>query len=81
MIATRARDEQSILLENISWETYERLLDEIGERPIRLTYDNGSLEIMTLSLGHESYSEFLGRMVVMLAWSWPYRFAAADRPP
>ena len=37
--------ERSILLENISWETYETLLREAGERHLRMTYDNGDLEI------------------------------------
>jgi Uma2 family endonuclease len=54
---------QRIVLDNVSWRTYEALLDEFGERPIRFTYDDGSLEIMTLSLGHESYGRLLGRFV------------------
>jgi Uma2 family endonuclease len=57
---------QCMLLENVSWETYERLLEEIGERPIHLTYDRGSLEFMTLSLGHEGYSCLLARFVDVL---------------
>jgi hypothetical protein len=36
-------------LEGVSWGEYESLLEQAGERPIRLTYDNGRLEIMTLS--------------------------------
>ncbi len=55
--------ERQILLENISWETYERLLREVGERPIRLTYDEGDLEIMSLSFGHENVAELAGRLV------------------
>jgi Uma2 family endonuclease len=55
-----------ILLENISWQTYERLLREAGERHIRLTYDNGDLEIMTLSFGHENTDTLLGRFVETL---------------
>jgi Uma2 family endonuclease len=57
---------RQILLENISWETYERLLREVGERHIRMTYDNGDLEIMTLSFGHENVAELLARLVGML---------------
>ena len=37
-----------VLLNNISWQTYQQLLAEMGEnRTIRLSYDGGLLEIMT----------------------------------
>ncbi len=32
---------QYLLLENVSWETYERLLREAGERHIRMTTTTG----------------------------------------
>jgi Uma2 family endonuclease len=63
--ATQAT-ESSIVLENITWKTYERLLKEVGERPIRLTYDNGDLEIMTLSHGHENKKSVLHGLVLLL---------------
>src|SRR5262249_15835401 len=37
-----------------------------GRRGLRLTYDRGTLEIMTLSFGHESLAHLLGRFVVAL---------------
>jgi Uma2 family endonuclease len=60
--------EQCILLDNISWATYEALLEEMGERQIRLTYDDGSLEIMALSFGHEKYGSWIGRLIEMLSY-------------
>jgi Uma2 family endonuclease len=57
---------QSVLLHNVSWQTYETLLKEFDERPIRLTYDQGDLEIMTLSHGHENYAELIGRLILAL---------------
>jgi hypothetical protein len=38
---------QHIVLHGMSWEFYENLLKEIGDRPMRTTFDNGSLEIMS----------------------------------
>lgn len=39
---------ESVLLRNISWPTYESLLEDLSEQPrMRLTYDQGLLEIMT----------------------------------
>lgn len=53
-----------ILLKNISWKTYESLLNELAQqRGIRLTYDRGNLEIMTPSAPHEKYKKILGRFV------------------
>jgi Uma2 family endonuclease len=55
---------QSLLLEGVNWKTYSRLLNALNERPtLRLTYDRGRLEIMTLSHEHENYSYILGRFV------------------
>src|ERR1700722_2115196 len=61
-------EQPCVLLDNISWETYEALLDEMGESQVRLTYDNGSLEIMTLSLRHERYGSWIGRLIEMLTF-------------
>ena len=60
--------EQRVLLENISWETYETLLEDIGKQHVRLTYDNGTLEIMTLSFGHEKYGSWIDRLIGMLTF-------------
>jgi len=54
---------QRLLLDGVSWQGYENLLKELDGRPIHITYDEGSLEIMTLSHGHESYSWLIGRLI------------------
>jgi Uma2 family endonuclease len=54
------------LLHDVRWQTYEALLEDIGDRPIRLTYHRGDLEIMTLSHGHENYNTLLGRFIETL---------------
>jgi Uma2 family endonuclease len=58
--------EQRVLLQNVSWQTYETLLAEAGGPGNRLTYDHGSLEIMTVSHGHESYGKLIGRLIETL---------------
>lgn len=53
-----------VLLENISWQTYQALLKDIEEQPgIRMTYDHGNLEIMAPLDPHEAYKKLLGRLV------------------
>ncbi|NJM60571.1 MAG: Uma2 family endonuclease [Oscillatoriales cyanobacterium RU_3_3] len=59
--------EQIVEIADISWETYETLLAEIGDRPIRLTYNRGNLKIMVPSPEHEVYKKVMGRFVETLA--------------
>ncbi len=54
-------------LEDVTWDEYEALLKEAGERPIRFTYDDGRLEIMTMSHEHESNKKLIGRLIELLA--------------
>ncbi|MCC3423352.1 MAG: Uma2 family endonuclease [Microcoleus sp. PH2017_01_SCD_O_A] len=68
MIAkTLSPPEQIVELSNISWQTYETLLAEIGDRPIRLRYNRGNLKIMVPSPEHEIYKRVIGRFVETLA--------------
>ena len=68
METVKSRAEQRVLLRNISWETYERLLDERGDNRVpRLAYDRGDLEIMSPSSEHESIAYFVGLLVAVLA--------------
>ena len=64
---TLAPSEQIVQLSGISWQTYEALLAEIGDRQIRLTYNRGNLEIMVPSPEHERFKTIMGRFVETLA--------------
>jgi Uma2 family endonuclease len=66
MLKTQAREKQKLMLYDVSWEEYTQLLRGFGNRHLRLTYDRGTLEIMTLTHEHESDSTILGRFVVTL---------------
>jgi Uma2 family endonuclease len=60
--------ERRFLLQGISWQFYEAFLAELGDRPgVRLTYDRGNLELMTLSFRHEWLRRRLGLVVQVLA--------------
>ncbi|MEG3935959.1 Uma2 family endonuclease [Microcoleus sp. T3_B1] len=64
---TLAPPEQIVQLSGISWQTYENLLAEIGDRQIRLTYNRGNLEIRVPSPEHERFKTIMGRFVETLA--------------
>jgi Uma2 family endonuclease len=56
-----------VVLYNVSWETYTTLRRNLGDSPVRLTYDGNNLEIMSPSRGHELPSRYLGRMIGIMA--------------
>jgi Uma2 family endonuclease len=53
--------EQRLLLHNVDWSTYDRLLHALEGHHLRLNYDRGRLEIMTTSSGHERWKTLLAR--------------------
>ena len=61
--------EERVVLHNVSWETYEILLDALGdEHPsLRLTYLEGLLEVMATSRRHERIKKFIARLLE--AWA------------
>lgn len=60
--------EQRVVLQGVSWETYERLLAEHeNSSSTRFTYDQGRLEIMILSPEHEEPNRSLSFLVEIVA--------------
>ena len=58
----------TLVAQDVSWEDYERLLEELADRPgIRVTYDQGRLEIMSPRPEHEEYKRFIERIIDALA--------------
>lgn len=54
---------QHFVLENATWELYDQLLREIGDRPIRINYDQGRLEMMSPLPEHEEVKGIIGRLI------------------
>lgn len=52
------------ILQGIQWDTYQKLVRDLESQPgTKLTYDNGTLEIMMPLPPHERYKRLLGRFV------------------
>ncbi len=67
-IAETLSPEQTLVLNNASWEDYEEISGDFDDaRGFRLIYNNGKLEIMTVSVRHEYYAEFLKQLVGVLS--------------
>ena len=68
METVKTPPEQKVILHNVSWETYERLMEERGESRVpRFAYDLGELEIMSPQAEHESISHVAALLVEVLA--------------
>lgn len=58
---------QQLLLKNVSWQMYENILEELGEkRAAKVNYSQGLLEIMTPLPEHEDDKEIIGDLVKAL---------------
>jgi Uma2 family endonuclease len=59
--------QQHMVLYGVSWHEYTRMLRAFAERPgYRLSYDRGTLEIMSPLFEHEVDADLLGRFVGVL---------------
>ena len=68
MPTVQALPEQRMILSNISWETYERLLaDHENSSSPRFTYDQGMLEITRPNPEHEVANRRLAQLVLIFA--------------
>ena len=66
--------EPRIPLTGITWEQYETMIAMVGDRPrLRLSYLDGTLEIMTISPEHEMIKKMIARLLEVYAlevWVW-----------
>jgi Uma2 family endonuclease len=64
MTATLIQSPDRVILPNISWQTYQSLIQDFEKEPaIRLTYNQGTLEIRMPLDPHETYKKLLGRLI------------------
>jgi Uma2 family endonuclease len=53
-----------VTFHGVGWEEYEELLQQVGEAGgLRISFDDGTLQVMTLSPEHEKYCDFIKRLV------------------
>jgi Uma2 family endonuclease len=61
--ATTPQGEERLLLRDISWDFYVAFCEELGERPVRLSYSQGMSEIMITKAPHEFFKKMLAKLV------------------
>lgn len=71
------REDQIVVLHDVSWADYERILKVRGEVSVpRLNYVAGELELMTPSLPHESITSRIGRLTEVWCLEKDIEFSA-----
>ncbi|MBG1264861.1 Uma2 family endonuclease [Nostoc sp. BAE] len=66
---------QQMLLQDISWQQLENILEEMGEkRAARISYSHGWLEVMVPLPEHEKDKEYIGELVRVLLDKLPIDF-------
>jgi Uma2 family endonuclease len=55
--------ERRVVLDGVSWSLYQNMLAEVGNGHVRLTFDQGRLEIMSPSYRHEIPKKVLARLI------------------
>src|SRR5260370_10224693 len=68
MIAIHQERVQRLTLDCVPWSSYDAVLHAFDERHLRISFDRGRLEIMTISQEHEFSKKLLGRLVEMLTF-------------
>jgi len=67
-VVERMPEDTVVTFHEVSWEEYEDLLERVGEaRGLRISYDEGTMQVVTLSTEHEAYSEFISGMISLLS--------------
>jgi Uma2 family endonuclease len=74
-----AIDAHRVVLHNVSWDTFEKLLQETGDsRPgKRFAYCDGDLEIMSPLARHEGFNDLFKHFVLILAEETSTRIKSA----
>ena len=67
-IVSRLSSDTVVIWHGVTWEDYEELLEQVGEASgLRISYNDGTLKVMTLSHEHEKYVRFIDRLVSTLS--------------
>ncbi len=58
----------TLILTEVPWKEYEQLLEDLGDGfAVRISYDQGRMEIMSPSHKHENFKEVLSYMAFIIA--------------
>jgi Uma2 family endonuclease len=62
-VAAPIPESSGVVFQNVNWADYEAQLRIVGDRPIRVIYDQGTMEVVMPSFGPEDEAYRLGRII------------------
>lgn len=63
--------EERLVFHDITWDGYEKMLEAFERHPgVRLTYCEGTLEIMVVSFEHEKIASYINSIIETVAVEW-----------
>jgi len=63
-LVSQLPENASLAFHDVSWDEYEELLQQVGDAPgLRINFDSGSLDVMTISAEHEKYALFINSLI------------------
>jgi Uma2 family endonuclease len=58
----------TLILDDVTWDEYERLVDLMGDHsPVRVTYDQGTLEVMSPTRKHDHFALMCTRLADIIS--------------
>ncbi|MGH9838514.1 MAG: Uma2 family endonuclease [Blastocatellia bacterium] len=67
-VVSEMPDDMVEIFRDVSWEEYEELLEQVGEASgLRISYDDGTMKVMTLSTKHENYARFFEKLMAAIS--------------
>lgn len=66
-LASNMETVEHVLFYDVPWEAYEAILEAMGDRRFRHSYDNGTLEIMSPLKRHDRAKKILSRIIEAMA--------------
>src|SRR5437764_14768735 len=57
---------QRFVMSGVSWQYYEHTLEQIGDRPIRVAFLDGVMELMSPLPEHDSEKKAIGDLIAIL---------------
>ena len=66
-IVSQLPADATVTFHDVSWDEYEHLLEQVGEAVhLRVSFDDGVLQVMTLSPEHEKYVRFFESLMTAI---------------
>jgi Uma2 family endonuclease len=61
----------TLVMHDFSWDEYEALLESVGEaKGLRISFDQGTVQIMTISSEHENMADLIHDLVRLVSLRW-----------